>query len=116
MVVPEPVEGEQTQGSVAVLVKQPLPLWEQQQQGRLGLREAQEVEAGLEAEASQVAWFLELELEALWRVPQQGRTDMPEEGWKERWALWQCSAADPSRARLSLSSVQTLCHCICSGT
>lgn len=51
--VPEPVEGEQTQGSVAVLVKQPLPLWEQQQQGRLGLREAQEVEAGLEAEASQ---------------------------------------------------------------
>ena len=51
--VPEPVDGEQNRMSVAVLVKQPLPLWEQQRQGRLGLREAQEVEAGLEAEASQ---------------------------------------------------------------
>lgn len=52
----EPVEGEQSQGSVLVLVKQPLPLWEQQpQQGRLGLQEAPEVEAGLEAGASQAA-------------------------------------------------------------
>lgn len=51
--VPEPVEGEQSQGSVAVLVKQSLPLWGQQQQEGLGLQEAQEVEAGLEAGASQ---------------------------------------------------------------
>lgn len=52
--VPEPVEGEQSQGSVVVLVKQSLPLWgQQQQQEGLGLQEAQEVEAGLEAGASQ---------------------------------------------------------------
>lgn len=51
--VPEPVEGEQSQGSVAVLLKQSLPLQGQQrqQQEELDSQEAQEVEAGLEAGA-----------------------------------------------------------------
>lgn len=49
--VPEPVEGEQSQGSVAALLKQSPRLQGQQQlqQEELGLQEAQGVEAGLEA-------------------------------------------------------------------
>lgn len=50
----------------------------------------------MEDPAYSPAWFLELELE-LSHVPLLGRTDMLAEGWKERWALWQCSAADPLR-------------------
>lgn len=52
--VPEPVEGEQSQGSVVALLKQSPPLQGQQQQQQveeLGLQEAQGVEAGLEAGA-----------------------------------------------------------------
>lgn len=52
--VPEPVELEQSQESVAALLKQSPRLQEQQQQQQeeeLGLQEAQEVEAGLEAGA-----------------------------------------------------------------
>jgi hypothetical protein len=53
MVVPEPVAGEQSQGSVAALLKPSPRLQGQQQQKQeeLGLQEAQEVEAGLEAGA-----------------------------------------------------------------
>lgn len=53
MAVPEPVVGEQSQGSVAALLKPSPRLQGQQQQKQeeLGLQEAQEVEAGLEAGA-----------------------------------------------------------------
>lgn len=52
--VPEPVEWEQSQGSVAELLKLSPRLQEQQQQQQeeeLGLQEAQVVEAGLEVGA-----------------------------------------------------------------
>lgn len=51
MVVPEPAEGQPSQGSAVALVRQCSPLWRQQQWEELGLPEAQEVGAGLEAGA-----------------------------------------------------------------